>query len=268
MACSGHPPLTPRPPLSMAAEILGGAKQQQAMPSPRGGCVSPSHSITHCPPVRNLWHASGNYFSHKWLKSVLLLTWPVTSPSVHTVKGLFPQPSYPSSLPEPPSLSPGAPWGPAAGQPPRLGLRVAFPGPSKHLACSRAGMPRSSEQSWPGLSTGKQRWPDLQVAFWVRSCARPSKNRSSILICSLFLHGFHKALVTSMYHVHLSSSPRPSHCQTDSPKQQHGLSLLEMLLRELPGWDHGLDPLLVQSLLRVQSASPGQSAWALCPDAV
>lgn len=98
-----------------------------------------------------------------------------------------------------------------------------FPGPSKGLACSGAGMPQSSEQSWP----------DLQVAFWVRSCARPSKNRSCIIICLLLLHGLHKALVISVYHVHLSSPSKPSCCQTDSPKQQDGPSLPQMLLQEL-----------------------------------
>lgn len=147
-------------------------------------------------------------------------------------KGAVPAP-FVSPQPSPAALAlPGSPLGSSSEAAPPPGV---FPGPSKRLACSGAGMPRSSEQSWPGVSTGKQRWPDLQVAFWVRSCARPFKNRSSILICSLFLHGFHKALVISMYRVHLSSSPRPSHCQTDSPKRQHGPSLPEMLLWELPG---------------------------------
>ena len=158
---------------------------------------------------------------------------------MQTVKGPFLQPLYPSSLSKLPLLSSGAPWGLAARQPPGCCLGqgqhpAVFPSPSKHLACSGAGMPQCSEQSWPGLSTGKRRWLGLQVAFWVRSCARPSKNRSSVLIHLLFLHGFHKALVISTYHVHLSSPSKASRCQIDSPQRQDGPSLLQMLLWQLP----------------------------------
>lgn len=59
MACPGHPPLTPSPPLSLAAEILGGANQQQAVPSPRGGLREPQPQHHPLPPTNKP-------LAHKW----------------------------------------------------------------------------------------------------------------------------------------------------------------------------------------------------------
>jgi len=130
-------------PLSVAAEVPEGAKQQPAMPSPRG-CVSPSCSITYCPPLTSPWHARGNYFSHKSLKPVLLLTWSVTGSSMQTVKSLFLQLLYPSSLSKLPLLSLGAPRGLAARNPPSCGPGqgqhwAAFPSPPSSSAAAGRG---------------------------------------------------------------------------------------------------------------------------------
>lgn len=159
-------PLTPSPALSVAAEILGGARQQQAMPSPRV-CVSPS--TAGCPPLTSPWHASGNYFSHISLKSALLLTWPVTVSNVQTARACSCSTGVPQAFPS----CPGSPREPLRGlqqeTPPLLcGAGAApsgVPGAPERFPCSGTGMPPSSEQSWTGVSRGKWCCPGLQVAF-------------------------------------------------------------------------------------------------------
>lgn len=140
------------------------------------------------------------------------------------VQSLFPQPSFSSSLSKLPWPFLGIPWALAA----PLGAALARGSsewcfPALQALCLQV---RDPSAFGAALSTGNWCCPGLQVVFWVTSCARPSKNISSILIHSLFFHNFfHKALVVPLCHIYLSS-PKAS---WPSPALE-GPSLLQTVL--------------------------------------